>query len=59
MFLSMLIASGIYWVMREAFHLSGGGVFLAVGVGTLPISGVLRWYFSPTANRIAAGAARA
>jgi acyl-[acyl-carrier-protein]-phospholipid O-acyltransferase/long-chain-fatty-acid--[acyl-carrier-protein] ligase len=58
MFLSMLVASGVFWVMRRALHLSGGEVFLAVGVGTLPISGVLLWYFSPKAHRAAADAVR-
>jgi acyl-[acyl-carrier-protein]-phospholipid O-acyltransferase/long-chain-fatty-acid--[acyl-carrier-protein] ligase len=51
MFLSMLIASGIFWILRHAFHLSGAGVFLAVGVGTLPVSGVLFWYFSPKGQK--------
>lgn len=53
MFLSMLLASGVFWVMRRLVHLSGGGVFLAVGVGTLPISGILLWYFSPKAHHAA------
>lgn len=41
MFLSMLFASGVFWILRRLFHLSGGGVFFAVGVGTLPISVLL------------------
>jgi hypothetical protein len=40
-FLSMLIASGTFWLLRHAFHLSAGGIFMAVGILTLPISAVL------------------
>lgn len=46
-FLAMLISSGAFWLMRHAFHLTGGGIFMTVGVVTLPISGVLLKYFSP------------
>jgi acyl-[acyl-carrier-protein]-phospholipid O-acyltransferase/long-chain-fatty-acid--[acyl-carrier-protein] ligase len=46
-FLSMLIASGIFWLLRHAFHLSAGGIFMAVGIVTLPISIVLFASFSP------------
>jgi hypothetical protein len=41
----------VFWVMRRMVHLSGAGVFLAVGVGTLPISGILLWCFSPKTHR--------
>jgi acyl-[acyl-carrier-protein]-phospholipid O-acyltransferase/long-chain-fatty-acid--[acyl-carrier-protein] ligase len=51
MFLSMLIASGAFWLLRNAFHLSGSGIFLTVGVGTLPISVLLLRYFSPKGRR--------
>jgi len=50
-FLSMLISSGIFWLLRHAFHLSAGGIFLAVGIVTLPISVVLFASFSPAARR--------
>jgi acyl-[acyl-carrier-protein]-phospholipid O-acyltransferase/long-chain-fatty-acid--[acyl-carrier-protein] ligase len=58
MFLSMLLASAVFWVMRRIVHLSGSGVFLAVGVGTLPISGILLWWFSPKTHRAAPEAVR-
>jgi acyl-[acyl-carrier-protein]-phospholipid O-acyltransferase/long-chain-fatty-acid--[acyl-carrier-protein] ligase len=51
MFLSMLISSGAFWLMRHAFHLTGGGIFMTVGVVTLPISMVLFRYFSPTVRK--------
>jgi len=41
MFLSMLIASGAFWLMGRALHLTGGGIFMTVGFVTLPISMVL------------------
>ena len=40
-FLAMLISSGVFWLLQHAFHLSAGGIFLAVGIVTLPISAVL------------------
>jgi acyl-[acyl-carrier-protein]-phospholipid O-acyltransferase/long-chain-fatty-acid--[acyl-carrier-protein] ligase len=45
-FLSMLISSGIFWLLRHAFHLSAGRIFMAVGILTLPISVVLFASFS-------------
>lgn len=59
MFLSMLVASGVFWVLRRAFHFSGSGVFLAVGVGTLPVSAILLWYFSPKTSHLATATASA
>jgi acyl-[acyl-carrier-protein]-phospholipid O-acyltransferase/long-chain-fatty-acid--[acyl-carrier-protein] ligase len=50
-FLSMLISSGIFWLLRHAFHLSAGGIFMTVGIVTLPISMVLFASFSPTGRR--------
>ena len=56
MFLSMLIASGAFWLLRTAFHSSGRGIFLTVGMGTLPIAVLLLKYFSPKGRRWAVGA---
>ena len=50
-FLSMLIASGIFWLLQHAFHLSAGGIFMAVGIVTLPISVALLASFSPAVRR--------
>jgi acyl-[acyl-carrier-protein]-phospholipid O-acyltransferase/long-chain-fatty-acid--[acyl-carrier-protein] ligase len=50
-FLAMLISSGIFWLLRHAFHLSAGGIFMAVGIVTLPISVVLFASFSPGVRR--------
>ena len=50
-FFSMLISSGAFWLMRHAFHLTGGRIFMTVGVVTLPISMVLLWYFSPIVSK--------
>jgi hypothetical protein len=46
MFPSMLISSAAFWLLRHAFHMTGGGIFMAVGVITLPISVLLLGYFS-------------
>ncbi|HVJ95189.1 MAG TPA: MFS transporter [Labilithrix sp.] len=51
MFLSMLISSGVFWFMRHAFHLTAGGIFMTVGLVTLPISMVLFGCFSPNVRR--------
>lgn len=48
MFLSMLISSGAFWLLRHAFQLTGGGIFMTVGVVTLPIAVVLFAFFSPS-----------
>jgi acyl-[acyl-carrier-protein]-phospholipid O-acyltransferase/long-chain-fatty-acid--[acyl-carrier-protein] ligase len=50
-FLSMLIASGIFWLLQQVFHVSAGGIFLAVGIVTLPISIVLHASFSRSFHR--------
>jgi acyl-[acyl-carrier-protein]-phospholipid O-acyltransferase / long-chain-fatty-acid--[acyl-carrier-protein] ligase len=50
-FLSMLISSGIFWLLRHVFHLSAGGIFMAVGIVTVPISVVLFASFSPGCRR--------
>jgi acyl-[acyl-carrier-protein]-phospholipid O-acyltransferase/long-chain-fatty-acid--[acyl-carrier-protein] ligase len=50
-FFSMLLASGCFWLMRHAFQLSGGAIFMAVGIMTLPVAAVLFAYFSPSVRR--------
>jgi acyl-[acyl-carrier-protein]-phospholipid O-acyltransferase/long-chain-fatty-acid--[acyl-carrier-protein] ligase len=50
-FLSMLISSGVFWLLRHAFHVSAGGIFTVVGIVTLPISMVLFGSFSSTGQR--------
>lgn len=50
-FLSMLLSAGIFWLLRHAFGLSAGGIFLAVGIVTLPIAMVLFASFSPRGRR--------
>jgi acyl-[acyl-carrier-protein]-phospholipid O-acyltransferase / long-chain-fatty-acid--[acyl-carrier-protein] ligase len=49
-FLSMLISAGAFWLMRHVCHLTGGGIFMTVGIVTLPISMVLLRYFSRSAR---------
>jgi acyl-[acyl-carrier-protein]-phospholipid O-acyltransferase/long-chain-fatty-acid--[acyl-carrier-protein] ligase len=50
-FLSMLIASGMFWLSRHAFDLSAGSIFLLLGIVTLPVSMVLFASFSPGIHR--------
>jgi acyl-[acyl-carrier-protein]-phospholipid O-acyltransferase/long-chain-fatty-acid--[acyl-carrier-protein] ligase len=45
-FLSMLISSGVFWLLRHAFHLSAGGIFAALGIVTVPIAMMLFGSFS-------------
>lgn len=51
MFSSMLVSAGVFWLLRHTFHLTGGGIFLAVGVVTLPVAGVLFVFFRRLGSR--------
>ncbi len=57
-FFAMLISSGVFWLLRHAVHLTGGGVFMTIGIVTLPISSVLFVGFSPRIRRSVARATR-
>lgn len=44
-FTAMLIASGVFWILRDVLGMSGGQIFLFGGVITIPVLGSLLWLF--------------